>query len=159
VADDAVAELRLEPGRFRRHDRIGIGDRHQLIDRRRIHRESDRVVAAVDQTLQLRNYAFYNLKTSSHEPSGWTVGDGYGFEFANVQLPHDFIFGSGSVPSQVGDIAFVKAIYFAPNGDSGKGQNAADDTVEVYFCRPDSSGMPRPANRAGIAMSKEDATI
>ena len=39
VADQAVGELRLEPGRFRRHDRAGVGDGDQVGHLRRVERE------------------------------------------------------------------------------------------------------------------------
>lgn len=103
--------------------------------------------------LHIRAYAFVNKNTSSFEPSGWTVGDGYGFEFANVQLPHGFTFGGGNVPTQVGAVSFVKALYFDPDSPG------SDESVDVYFCRPDSGGNPKPDHKAGTATSKEDATI
>ena len=105
------------------------------------------------EVLNIRAYAFYNLNNSQHEPSSWTIGDGYGFEFASVQLPHGFVFGSGNVPSQVGQVSFVKAIYFDPDQYNG------DDSVDVYFCRPDVGGMPHPDHRAGTAKSNEDTTL
>lgn len=103
--------------------------------------------------LNIRVYAFVNKGTSAYEPSQWTVGDGYGFEFATVSLPNDFTFGSGNVPSQVGDVSFVKALYFDPDSPD------SDKSIDVYFCRPDSGGNPKPDHKAGTATSKEDATI
>src|SRR6188508_1669385 len=52
VADHAVGELRLEPGGFRRHDRAGVGDRHQVVHLRRVERESRRHLAGCDQPLE-----------------------------------------------------------------------------------------------------------
>ena len=45
----AVPQLRLEPGRLGRHDPAGVGDRHQVVDRDRVHRERDRRLARVDR--------------------------------------------------------------------------------------------------------------
>ena len=109
--------------------------------------------ASGEGELSIRAYAFVNLKSSKYEPSTWTVGDGYGFEFANVQLPNDFVFGGGNVPSQVGDVSFVRALYFDPD------QPGSDASVDVYFCRPDSGGNPKPDHKAGTATSQEDAKI
>ena len=109
--------------------------------------------ASGEGELNIRAYAFVNKGTSAHEPSSWTVGDGYGFEFANVSLPNDFTFGGGNVPSQVGDVSFVKALYFDPDSPN------SDEAIDVYFCRPDSGGNPKPDHKAGTATSKEDATI
>ena len=103
--------------------------------------------------LNIRAYAFVNKGSSNFEPSSWQVGHGYGFEFANVQLPNDFTFGSGNVPSQVGDVSFVKALYFDPDSPG------TDREVDIYFCRPDSGGNPKPDHKAGTATSKENATI
>lgn len=111
------------------------------------------------EDLAIRAYAFYNLNNSSCEPSAWRIGDGYGFEFLTVQLPHGFVFGSGSIPSKVGDVSFVKAIYFDVVQSSTIGQNTSDESVDVYFCRPDSGGKPNPDHRAGTASSKEDTTL
>ena len=107
---------------------------------------------ATSPTLNLIAYAFYNLNRSAFEPPAWTIGDGYGFEFANVQLPHNFIFGNGALPSRVGDIGFVKAIYFDPE------QYSDNDSVDVYSCRPSAGGSPT-TRKAGTASSKEDTTI
>lgn len=109
--------------------------------------------ASGEGELNIRVYAFVNKGTSAYEPSQWTVGDGYGFEFANVQLPNDFTFGSGNVPSRVGDVSFVKALYFDPDSSS------SDESIDVYFCRPDSGGNPKPDHKAGTATSQEDAKI
>lgn len=101
--------------------------------------------------LNIRAYAFVNKGFGNF--SSWQVGHGYGFEFANVQLPNDFTFGSGNVPSQVGDVSFVKALYFDPDSPG------TDREVDIYFCRPDSGGNPKPDHKAGTATSKENATI
>lgn len=107
--------------------------------------------AAGNSNMTYMAYAFYNIGGSSHEPSAWRPGNGYGFEFANVQLPKNFVFGT-SVPSKVGDIIQVKAFYFDP-------ENPQDETVEIQFCMPDSSGLPKAHHKAGTASSKENQTI
>jgi len=96
-------------------------------------------------------YAFNVNRTSSHEPTAWRPGHGYGFEFATVQLPKDFIFGT-SVPSKLGDVIQVKAFYFNPESPS-------DEQVEIQFCMPNASGLPKAHHRAGHASSKENQNI
>jgi len=96
-------------------------------------------------------YAFRDIGGSTHQASGWKPGNGYGFEFADVQLPKNFIFGT-TVPSQLGDVQQVKAFYFDPESPS-------DDSVEIQFCMPDASGMPKAHHRAGQASSRENQTI
>ena len=96
-------------------------------------------------------YAFQDIGGSSHQPGSWKAGNGYGFEFADVQLPKNFVFGS-DIPATVGGISEIKAVYFDP-------ENPSDDSVEVQFCMPDASGIPRPHHKAGQASSKENQTI
>lgn len=110
------------------------------------------------KTFMIDCYAFYNLSQSAFEPSGWTIGDGYGFEFANVQLPHNFVFGSGSLPTEVGDVRFVKALYFDVQQSSTMGQSTEDGSVDIYFCRPGTGGGVQ-TRKAGTANSKETTTI
>lgn len=97
-------------------------------------------------------YAFKDKKSSTHQAT-WRNGNGYGFEFATVQLPKNFIFGS-SVPSSLGTIQFVKAVYFEPEPG-----NVQDGDVEVQFCMPDASGMPKADHKAGTASSREEQKI
>lgn len=99
-------------------------------------------------------YAFYDTKKSSHSAT-WQVGNGYGFEFATIQLPKNFIFGNNPA-TQLGQIVEAKAVYFS--GDpSNSGES--DEEVEVQLCRPDASGLPSNPRKVGTASSKEDQTI
>ena len=90
--------------------------------------------------------AFYNLKRSKSEPS-WKVGDAYGFEIGEVQLPVGFIFGS-KIPSDVSSIEIVDVIVFDPEQDR-------NETVEVWGTKPNASGMPAKFKQAGTATSDE----
>ena len=97
-------------------------------------------------------YAFRILSGGTIDGSAWRVGNGYGFEFARVQLPHDFVF-NGGIPSRTDDIESVKIMYFDPD-------NMQDQTIDVYPCRPDGSGRPqKQPNRAGTATSRGNTTI
>lgn len=98
-------------------------------------------------------YAFYDLGSSSHKPSNWVAGNGYGFEFAKIQLPKNFIFGK-TVPSTLGDVKLAAALYFTPE------QPTTDQNVDVYRCVPKASGIPEAGDRpAGTASSKENQKI
>jgi len=98
-------------------------------------------------------YAFYDLGTSSHAPSAWVAGNGYGFEFASMQLPKNFIFEK-LVPTRLGDVRLAKALYFTPDLPN------TDKDVNVYRCVPKASGVPEPGDRpAGVASSKENQKI
>lgn len=101
---------------------------------------------------EIRAYGFRKRSGSnSHEPPSWKVGNGYGFEFATIQLPHNFIFGNSGVPTTVDDVRDIKAVTFDP-------VTGSDQTVDVYFCLPNSGGVPAPHHRAGTATSDEKKT-
>ena len=97
-------------------------------------------------------YAFKTIGSSSHAAQ-WKSGNGYGFEFATVQLPKNFIFGD-SVPATLGDIRESDPIYFEGDPD-----NVQDGRIKVRFCRPDASGLPKAVRDAGVASSEENQTI
>jgi prepilin-type N-terminal cleavage/methylation domain-containing protein len=74
----------------------------------------------------------------------WERGNSYGFEFAETQLPHNFIFGnsySSSASSPVKDVAVLR---FVPGGNSGSGATGGivggQSTVQVSSLRPDATG-------------------
>ena len=74
----------------------------------------------------------------------WKRGDPYGFEFAETQLPHNYIFGnsySSSASSPVKDVAVMR---FVPGGNSGSGATGGvvggQGTVQVSSLRPDATG-------------------
>lgn len=97
-------------------------------------------------------YAFRDKGTSSYQAT-WRAGNGYGFEFATVQLPKNFIFG-GSVPKTLGQVMSAGSAYFEGDPDM-----ISDGTIEVQRCRPDATGLPSNPRRVGTATSKEDQTI
>src|SRR3990172_1324678 len=53
VHQQPVSELRLEPGRFRRHDAALVRNRHEIRQAHGIHRERDRGLVAPYQALEL----------------------------------------------------------------------------------------------------------
>lgn len=95
-------------------------------------------------------YAYYNLKTSAHEPS-WRSGDAYAFEFNEMQLPDGMIFGS-RVPNSAANDALAETLVFDPDGDAAK-------TVEIYSTKPDASGYPKQFKKVGTASSDSDEAI
>ena len=94
--------------------------------------------------------AFYNLSRSDYEPT-WKVGDAYGFEVGEIQLPHGFIFGQ-TPPSSVGRIQLVKTILFDPDDNS-------DKSVEICSTKPNASGMPVKFKAAGKASTGENVKL
>ena len=92
-------------------------------------------------------YAFRKL--SGGTSVNWVPGSGYGFEFARVQLPNNFIFGN-TAPTRYGTPDLVTTMYFDPLSPTG----VEDGDVEVYVCKPDASGKQVADHRAGKASSR-----
>ena len=94
-------------------------------------------------------YAFHVLDAGT--AGSWRIGNGYGFEFARVQLPHDFAF-DGSIPTRMDDLQMVKTLYFDP-------ERGNDESVPVMLCLPDASGMPKRDRAVGKATSEGNVAI
>lgn len=95
--------------------------------------------------------AFYNLRKSDREPASWKVGDAYGFEFAELQLPGGFVFGS-DIPTEPGKITAPKVLYFDPEEDS-------KPSVDVWTTKPGSGGNVQRFRRAGEAKADEKSAV
>ena len=83
----------------------------------------------------------------------WKPGMAYGFEFADIQLPHNYIFGGNYSRSVRTPIAGEDVIRFHVSANSGSGatQGLSDSgTINVYSMRPGASGAVS-AQRVGIS--------
>ena len=98
--------------------------------------------------IEIRACAFYNLGTSDHEPSAWQVGNGYGFEFQTIRLPEGFVF-ENAIPSRVGSVTLAGSCFFDPL------DFYSDESINIWACRADASGVSRPHHKAGTATSAE----
>lgn len=98
----------------------------------------------------MHNIVYSFIKLSGGTSPNWAPGSGYGFEFAHVQLPNNFTF-ERNVPQQAGQLVLAKTMYFDPENSSGDIQ---DESVDVYVCVPNASGMPNADHKAGTASSK-----
>ncbi len=79
------------------------------------------------------------------DPGGvtWKVGDAYGFEFAEIQLPHNFIFGTSFSRSQSTPVTEVAKLLFKPGENTGSGSSGGTTgaaTIQVSNLRPGQSG-------------------
>lgn len=83
---------------------------------------------------ELLAYAFKD--TGRGESVDWKVGDAYGYEFARIQLPNNYIFGN--VAPRSSDSAskprIVKVIVCWP--DKGGDDSSVDDSVDIYTTSP-----------------------
>ena len=79
------------------------------------------------------------------DPGGcrWKTGDAYGFEFAELQLPHNFIFGTAYSKNVSSPVTEIGVLRFRVSGNSGSGSKSGAsgaDTIEIGALRPDASG-------------------
>jgi len=83
----------------------------------------------IGQTVQVPVYSFTVIN-----PGGvtWKRGDGYGLEFAEITLPHNFIFGSEYQTKTGNPVSEITKVSFRPGHSSG--------TVKVSCLRPGPSG-------------------
>ncbi len=89
---------------------------------------------------QVEAYSFQVL-----DPGGvtWRRGDGYGLEFAEIQLPHNYIFGGSYSRRASSPVTEVKKLLFKPGTNTGSGSQGGttgDATVQVSSLRPGESG-------------------
>jgi len=73
----------------------------------------------------------------------WKVGDAYGLEFAEIQLPHGYIFGSSFNRSASASIKMGDPLWFDVSVNSGSGSDdgtSGTSTIQIYNLRPGASG-------------------
>ena len=73
----------------------------------------------------------------------WKTGDAYGFEFAELELPHNYVFGSSYSTSIANPVREVSILTFGVSGNSGSGSKAGiqgASSIQVSSLRPDKSG-------------------
>lgn len=75
----------------------------------------------------------------------WAVGDGYGFEFAEIQLPKNFIFGTSYRTDTASPVQEVQKSLFTPGkvsagSGAAAGSGSSGRTIQVSALRPNASG-------------------
>jgi prepilin-type N-terminal cleavage/methylation domain-containing protein len=73
----------------------------------------------------------------------WERGDAYGFEFAEIQLPHNYIFGSSYSKDTSDPVQEIDVLRFKVSGNSGSGSSGGvtgKSTIQVSSLRPNASG-------------------
>ena len=93
---------------------------------------------------KLSSYAF-KLSSADNGEVQWTPGMAYGFEFANIELPHGYIFGSSYPSSHSDPITEAGAMVFYVGENSGNGLVSgaglgSRKSIEVYSLRPGNDG-------------------
>jgi hypothetical protein len=75
----------------------------------------------------------------------WHAGDAYGLEFAEIQLPHGYLFGSNykKTPKEKLSAGDYQKMWFDVSANTGDGANqgvTGMSTIQVYSLRPGQSG-------------------
>lgn len=79
--------------------------------------------------------------------SDWHAGDAYGFEFQNLTLPHNYIFGKSfetTMQNPISESSQKKMLFgFGKGGYDNRSTNlnGDDGTIEVCALRPNSAGV------------------
>lgn len=94
------------------------------------------------RTVEIDCYAYV---MTSGGGGNWTpvAGDAYGFEFADIELPQNFIFGKTWSTSLSSPVSGEDVIRFRVSANSGSGATDGKDgkdTILVSCLRPDESG-------------------
>ena len=101
------------------------------------------ILLSTGETKEILCYA-YVLKDAG-TAGEWHVGDAYGLEFAEIQLPHGYLFGSSyhkSPKDKIGPGDY-KTMWFDASLNSGDGSDqgaSGMSTIQVYSLRPGKSG-------------------
>lgn len=100
---------------------------------------SDRLLSVM-QVREIPCYAY--VMQDQGTADSWQTGDAYGIEFAEIQLPHNYIFGS-SYPKQAGGRPNMEFLWFDVSLNTGDGADegaTGKATLDVYSLRPGDSG-------------------
>lgn len=101
------------------------------------------LLLSTGSTVKIPCYA-YVLKDEG-TAGEWHTGDAYGLEFAEIQLPHGYLFGSSyhKRPQDKISAGDYKMLWFDVSLNSGSGSDegvSGDSTVDIYSLRPGKSG-------------------
>jgi hypothetical protein len=87
--------------------------------------------------------SLYAFKMQDPGNVQWQAGMAYGFEFASIELPHNFIFGTSASPSSKTPVKEVGSIVFDVGynaGDGVSGGTVGSYSITVSALRPNASG-------------------
>ena len=95
------------------------------------------------KTADVSAYGYYVLDANG---VNWSVGDAYGMEFAEMQLPHGYLFGQQYSKSISNPVEGETTMRFKPgtsvsqSGAVSGGIEGGASTITIYSLRPKSSG-------------------
>ena len=98
-----------------------------------------------NKTLDSGNLTTYAFKLVEQGGVSWEAGMAYGFEFAELKLPHGFLFGSDYSKSLSNPVRDAGSLVFDVGKNDGNGMVSSAGlgnrkSISVYSLRPDTSG-------------------
>jgi hypothetical protein len=101
------------------------------------------ILLSTGETKEIPCYAYVLKETGT--AGEWHVGDAYGLEFAEIQLPHGYLFGSSyhKRPQDKTSAGDYKTMWFDVSLNSGDGSDEGAtgmSTIQIYSLRPGKSG-------------------
>ena len=110
---------------------------------KKVSEQNKDTLLSTDRMVEIPCYA-YVLK-SAGTAGEWHVGDAYGFEFAEIQLPHGYLFGSSyhKRPQDKISAGDYTMMWFDVSLNTGSGSDEGAtgmSTIQVYSLRPGKSG-------------------
>jgi len=83
----------------------------------------------------------YGFMLEEQGSASWKVGSAYGFEFATIELPHGYIFGSSYSTSVENPVRNIDTLVFKPGtAGTSQGGTVGSATIVVSSLRPNASG-------------------
>lgn len=90
---------------------------------------------AEGRDIEVAGYRYQIINGAQSANASWKPGDAYGFEFARISLPKNYIFGADSdYPKTLTSPVKYQKIFYSTTG-SGK-----NDEIEISSLRPNASG-------------------
>lgn len=83
-------------------------------------------------------FEFYAYQKIGSDSTTWKVGDAYGFEFAQLELPNNYIFGSTFSQDTTSPVKGEQVIRFKVSANSGSGADSGTDDnsqIDVWAIR------------------------
>ncbi len=118
----------------------GDSMKRSIISQAAVRKEVGVTLLSSGEDVSVEAYAFHVLDAGGVR---WQRGDAYGMEFATIQLPHNYIFGTSYSDKTSKPVVEVKKLLFMPGQNSGNGSQggiSGDATVDVASLRPGASG-------------------
>ena len=122
--------------------RDGVSMKRSLVAETTTHKPQSIYLLSSGIIEEVDAYAYHVIETGG---VNWQRGDAYGFEFAEIQLPHNYIFGTSFSTTKrqpVPESSYQKLSFIVGRntGNGSKNGTSGSSTIQVSSLRPSSSG-------------------